>query len=139
MDLLREKRLVNSTGDIEDVLLGNAWRSFVHRQALTRPGGVTAGVQVDVDAGDVMVDGRKVEALTDLEYKLLLLLYGKLNKIVDKYVIVTNVWGESYLDSVDDARIEKLVSRLRAKLEPNTPEPKYLITLRGRGYKLISP
>mgnify|MGYP003422969642 CR=1 FL=1 len=78
------------------------------------------------------------EALTELEYKLLLLLYGKLNKIVDKYVIVTNVWGESYLDSVDDARIEKLVSRLRGKLEPNTPEPRYLITLRGRGYKLIS-
>jgi len=68
----------------------------------------------------------------------LLLLYGRLNKIVDKYTIVTHVWGENYLDSVDDARIEKLVSRLRSKVEPGADEPKYLITLRGRGYKLVS-
>lgn len=137
LDLLRTKRLVNSTGSADDVLIGSVWRAFVRRQALTRPG-AKLGVHVDVESGDVTVDGQTIEALTELEYKLLLLLYGKLNKIVDKYVIVTNVWGESYLDSVDDARIEKLVSRLRGKLEPNTPEPRYLITLRGRGYKLVS-
>ena len=36
-------------------------------------------------------------------------------------------------------RIEKLVSRLRHKIEPNPEEPRYLITVRGRGYKLASP
>jgi two-component system response regulator RegX3 len=85
----------------------------------------------------VRVDGTTIEPLTELEYKLLLLLYGKINKIVDKYAIVTNVWGTNYLDSVDDARIEKLVSRLRSKLEPHAAEPRYLLTLRGRGYKLV--
>ena len=59
------------------------------------------------------------------------------NKIVDKYTIVTNVWGEGYLEDVDDVRIEKLVSRLRAKLEPNATDPKYLTTVRGRGYRLV--
>ena len=116
--------------------VGEVWRSFIRRQALARSGG-ERGVRVDVDAGEVFVDGRRVEQLTELEYKLVLLLYGRLNKIVDKYAIVTQVWGENYLDQVDDARIEKLVSRLRAKLEPNTLEPKYLITMRGRGYKLV--
>ena len=38
-----------------------------------------------------------------------------------------------------DARIEKLVSRLRAKLERNPSNPQYLITVRGRGYKLVNP
>jgi two-component system response regulator RegX3 len=38
---------------------------------------------------------------------------------------------------VDDARIEKLVSRLRQKIEPDAANPKYLITMRGRGYKLL--
>jgi DNA-binding response OmpR family regulator len=37
---------------------------------------------------------------------------------------------------VDDARIEKLVSRLRAKLEQDPANPRYLLTVRGRGYKL---
>lgn len=133
---LIDKRLIGAS-DNQDVTIGAIWSAFVKRQALTQPG-QARGIEVDIEAGSVRVDGREVEALTDLEYKLLLLLYGRLNKIVDKFTIVTNVWGESYLDTVDDARIEKLVSRLRSKLEPHTDEPKYLITLRGRGYRLIS-
>jgi hypothetical protein len=133
---LREKHLLNSESNANDAMIGNVWRSFVKRQSLTRPG-AKRGVTVDVDSGDVSVDGKSIEPLTELEYKLLLLLYGKLNKIVDKFTIVTHVWGETYLDNVDDARIEKLVSRLRSKLEPNADEPKHLITLRGRGYKLV--
>ena len=69
---------------------------------------------------------------------MLLLLYGRLGKICDKYQIVEAVWGESYIDEVDDARIEKLVSRLRAKVEREPSNPRYVITVRGRGYKLVS-
>ena len=133
---LRVKRLLPREGDTTDVAVGEVWRAFVKRQSLTQAG-AKPGILVDVESGEVYVDGKNMEPLTELEYKLLLLLYGKLNKIVDKYTIVTNVWGETYLDSVDDARIEKLVSRLRNKLEPGADEPKYLTTLRGRGYKLI--
>jgi len=48
------------------------------------------------------------------------------------------VWGEGYLDEIDDARVEKLVSRLRSKIEQDPAAPRYLITQRGRGYKLLS-
>lgn len=116
--------------------VGALWQAFVKRHALAVERH-ERGVRVDVEAGDVYVDGRLTDPLTELEYKLLLLLYGRLNKIVDKYTIVTDVWGENYLNDVDDARIEKLVSRLRAKLEPGTQEPVYLLTVRGRGYKLV--
>jgi DNA-binding response OmpR family regulator len=40
---------------------------------------------------------------------------------------------------VDDARIEKLISRLRLKLEPDPAQPLYISTVRGRGYKLNTP
>jgi len=92
-----------------------------------------------VESGTVWVDGRAVPELTSLEYRLLLLLYGNLNRTCDKYKIVGAVWSEDYLDEVDDARVEKLVSRLRQKIEPTPSEPRYLLTIRGRGYKLISP
>ncbi len=95
------------------------------------------GVWVDIDAGMVWVDGRRIESLTDLEYRLLLLLYGRMDKICDKYQIVEAVWGQEYLGEVDDARIEKLISRLRSKLEPDPAQPRYLLTVRGRGYKLV--
>jgi DNA-binding winged helix-turn-helix (wHTH) protein len=96
------------------------------------------GIHVDTDSGDVWVGGVRIPVLTDLEYRLLKLLYERLDKITDKYGIVEGVWGETYLGEVDDARVEKLVSRLRGKIEPDPTDPIYLITQRGRGYKLLT-
>jgi len=108
---------------------------FVRRQATVQrelPG----GLWIDEDAGDVWVGGLPIEALTELEFKLLQLLFHRRNKLTDKYQIVERVWGVDYLDDIDDARIEKLVSRLRSKIEPDPANPQYIITIRGRGYKL---
>ena len=66
-------------------------------------------MRVDAAAGEVWVEGRLLPDLTAQEYRLLLLLYGNLDKICDKNKIVEAVWSEGYLDSVDDARIEKLM------------------------------
>lgn len=96
------------------------------------------GVYIDSDSGEVWVDGVRIPLLTDLEFKLLALLSERQGKLTDKYRIVTSVWGEQYLGEVDDARVEKLISRLRSKIEPDPSEPRYIVTQRGRGYKLIS-
>ncbi|HSB90022.1 MAG TPA: winged helix-turn-helix domain-containing protein [Anaerolineales bacterium] len=101
-------------------------------------GAVRRGVEIDTDSGDVWVDGLRVPVLTDLEYRLLETLNSRRDKLTDKYQIVTAVWGEKYLGEVDDARVEKLVSRLRSKIEADPADPRYLLTQRGRGYKLLS-
>jgi len=134
LDLLRRKGVMCKG---EDLLFAPVFEGFVRRQRLTRRRR-REGVRVDVEGGNVWVDGRPAPTLTDLEYRLLLLLYGRLNKICDKYQIVEAVWGEGYIDQVDDARIDKLLSRLRAKIEPDPRNPRYLITVRGRGYKLAN-
>ena len=95
------------------------------------------GIRLDPDSGEVWVNGVQIPTLTNLEYRLLLLLYGRLGKICTKYEVVEAVWGEEYIDEVDDARIEKLVSRLRQKIEPDIANPRYVLTIRGRGYKLV--
>ena len=109
---------------------------FVRRQQLAQQPRAR-GVYVDVDAGAVFVAGARVEELTDLEYRLLTFLYGKMDRVCDKYSIVENVWGQQFIDEVDDARIEKLVSRVRTKIEPDAAKPRYLLSVRGRGYKLV--
>jgi hypothetical protein len=119
-------------------VFGTLFEGFARRQKRVKATKGPPGVWVDVDAGDVWVDGELTPTLTDLEYRLLLLLYGRLDKLCDKYQIVEAVWGEEYIDEVDDARIDKLVSRLRQKVEPDPGEPRYLTTIRGRGYKLVS-
>jgi len=137
LDTLMEKGIVYASASGRRVF-SDLFAGFARRQQWVRRRG-PRGIRIDVESGEVWVDGKLAPMLTDLEYKLLLLLYGNLDKICDKYKIVESVWGENYIDEVDDARIEKLVSRLREKLEPNPAEPKYLQTIRGRGYKLVSP
>ncbi len=132
----RRRHLVVGSDDAPR-LFCQAFADYVRRRRLSaQPGG--AILRVDVEAGDVYVDGRKIPALTELEYKLLLLLYGRLNQIVDKYEIVQAVWGQEYIDTVDDGRIERLVGRLREKLEPDQRNPRFLTTVRGRGYRLTA-
>ena len=134
---LRQKAIVEEK-EGEPAIFGQLFEGFARRQRLVkRPG--PQGVRVDVDSGHVWVDGELAPDLTDLEYRLLLLLYGHLDKICDRYQIVESVWGQDYIDEVDDARIGKLVNRLRQKMEPDPSEPRYLITVRGRGYRLVSP
>jgi hypothetical protein len=132
---LRHKGLIREPNLL---LFSPVFEGFVRRQRLTRRRRLE-GVRVDVESGNVWVDGRQTPTLTDLEYRLLLLLYGRINQICDKYQIVESVWGEEYIDQVDDARIDKLISRLRAKIERDSSNPRYLITVRGRGYKLVAP
>jgi DNA-binding response OmpR family regulator len=119
------------------VIFSNLLADFVQRQASIQQE-IPSGVWVDEDAGDVWIEREPVPPLTELEFKLLALLHRRLDKVTDKYEIVTTVWGVDYIDEVDDARIEKLVSRLRSKIEPDPGEPRYIITVRGRGYKLSS-
>jgi DNA-binding winged helix-turn-helix (wHTH) protein len=127
--------LLDRTG--EQGIFSEMFTSFVrHQSALPTQSG--QGVIVDEDAGEVWVDGARVTILTDLEYRLMRLLFERRDRLTTKDMIVEAVWGGEYLDRVDDARIEKLVSRLRAKIEPDPAHPRYLLTQRGRGYKLSS-
>lgn len=116
-------------------LICPVFADFVARERRIQIKGQPA-LRVDSERGDVYVNGRVIPPLTDLEYKLLALLNQRHDQIVDKYQIVENVWGEAYLDQVDDDRIERLVARVREKIEPDPRQPRFLTTVRGRGYRL---
>jgi two-component system response regulator RegX3 len=135
VQLLLQKGLLTEDEQGNLKIFGKLFEDFIRRQQLVyeEP---KQGILIDIESGEVYIDGKTIEPLTSLEYRLLLLLYGNIDKICDKYRIVEAVWGEDYIEEVDDARIEKLVSRLRQKIEPNPSEPSYLITVRGRGYRL---
>ncbi|MCY4081337.1 MAG: winged helix-turn-helix domain-containing protein [Caldilineaceae bacterium] len=106
---------------------------LAHQAAAT----LREGLRLDEESGEVTIGGRPID-LTQLEFRLMKLLYVMSNSIVDKYEIVEGVWGDEQLLDVDDSRIEKLVSRLRQKVEPDPSEPVYITTVRGRGYRLVT-
>lgn len=131
---LQQLGLLRANGGFE--IMSALFAGFVRRQRLAQRLYVP-GVRVDVESGEVQVDGEPVPALSELEYRALLLFYGRMGQVCDKYQIVEAVWGQDYIDEVDDARVEKLISRLRKKIEPEPDDPRYLKTLRGRGYMLV--
>jgi len=133
--LVRRHILLHIEGRYQ--LFSRLMTEYTQRKVLLERHEPKGVLRVDVDSGEVLVGDKPVETLTNLEYRLMLLLFRNAEKIVDKFEIVSNVWGESYIDEVDDARIEKLVSRLRQKIEENSGSPRYLTTVRGRGYKLL--
>ncbi len=133
--LLRRHLLNRVEGRLQ--FFGRLLAEYVHQQNSSLAP-EAAALRLDSASGQVIVNGTPAEPLTALEYKLIQLLYQNCNKIIDKYQIVTHVWGESYIDEVDDARIEKLISRLRQKIEPDPASPRFLTTVRGRGYRFTA-
>ncbi|MEG1394610.1 MAG: winged helix-turn-helix domain-containing protein, partial [Clostridia bacterium] len=72
--------------------------------------------------------------LTMTEYKILLLLLSNPGKIYTKSQIYEVVRGDFTIG--DENTIMVYISKLREKLEDNSKDPKYLITVRGLGYKI---
>lgn len=92
-------------------------------------------LEIDVLGGVVRVN-RQLVTLAPKEFSLLAYLFQRKGEVCSKDEIGMAVWPE-YQDGVFDYQIENLMRRLRAKLEPETAEPQLLLTVRGRGYKLI--
>ena len=93
-------------------------------------------LEVDVAAGVVRVD-RSILALSPKEFALLAYLCEQQGKICSKDDIGVAVWPE-YSEGVYDYQIENLVRRLRSRIEPDPASPQLLVTVRGRGYKLVA-
>jgi DNA-binding response OmpR family regulator len=93
-------------------------------------------LEVDVEAGIVRVD-RRLITLSPKEFALLAYLYEQRGRVCSKDDIGLAVWPE-YQDGVYDYQIENLMRRLRSRIELSPSEPQMLLTVRGRGYKLVA-
>lgn len=72
--------------------------------------------------------------LTSVEYKLLLILIKNKNTVLSRAQILEKLWDVTY-DFVNDNTLTVYIKRLREKIEDDSSEPKYILTVRGLGYK----
>ncbi len=89
-------------------------------------------VELEPALRSVRVGLRKPEHLTQLEFRLLHLLMTHRGQVIPPDVIVDRVWG--YAESGSRGLVRGLISRLRAKLEPDPEDPRYICTVSGVGY-----
>ncbi|UDY24176.1 response regulator transcription factor [Nocardioides sp. Kera G14] len=90
-------------------------------------------VRMDVERHVVTVNGGE-QRLPLKEFELLEMFLRNPGRVLTRGQLIDRVWGSDYVG--DTKTLDVHVKRLRAKLEPDPSEPKYLVTVRGLGYKL---
>lgn len=92
-------------------------------------------ISLDTLRNEVSVD-EKMEHLTPIESKLLHFLALNANNICTVHQIISHIWGLGYHD--DANLIKAHIRHLRMKIETNPGSPRYILTIPGMGYTLIS-
>jgi DNA-binding response OmpR family regulator len=100
--------------------------------------------QISLDGGDVEVDlaTRRLTTpvgthqLTPTEARLLQVLAASVDRIIPTDELLSRVWTDA--DGADPSYLWVTVRRLRRKLEIDPDNPRYLLTERGIGYRLVS-
>ena len=81
-------------------------------------------------------DGKDLN-LTPMEFELLFMLAAAAGEAISRSSLLKNVWG--YENSGDTRLVNVHVQRLRAKVEDDPENPQIVQTVRGIGYKFVTP
>ena len=97
------------------------------------------GLTIDLEKGLPMLNGQPL-SLSAQQHRLLEYLYRKDGAVCTAQELIRAVYDEELAPekASSDKRLERRVARLRDKIEEDRSQPKYLITVPGRGYRLVS-
>ncbi len=98
------------------------------------------GLTLDRDERTVFVDGDPVET-TRTEFDLLAALLRNRSRVVEKAELVRHLRDDgyqhiSYVSAADKRALEVHVGNLRRKLAEDVKNPRWILTVRGVGYRL---
>jgi two-component system response regulator MtrA len=118
---------------VEPRVLDARIRAVLRRTARADSPAETYGELV-IDRASLIVRraGREV-SLTPIELRLLLVLSGSPRQVFSREQLLGLVWEHDYLG--DSRLVDACVQRLRAKIEADTSDPRYIQTVRGFGYR----
>jgi DNA-binding response OmpR family regulator len=108
--------------------------------ALLRRSGQGSSDEV-VRVGDAEIDfaraevrrGAAVMPLTQLEFKLLALFVRNRRRVLSRDQLVAGAWGPNTF--VSERVVDNHIANLRKKIEPEPDAPRFLLNLRGLGYR----
>lgn len=93
--------------------------------------------------GDLVVDegrrevtrGGEILSLTAREFNLLAALASHPGRVFTRAQLLDRVWGDDYYD---DRVVDTHIANLRKKIEDDSGHPRYVVTVRGVGYRFAS-
>lgn len=109
-------------------------RSYPESKSLTP---INAGeISIDPASHIVLVAGHEVE-LSPREFRLLYILANSPNRVISVDELLASVWGAEFIGQPQVVYVH--IRWLREKIEKNPNCPRYILTVRGVGYKLFVP
>ena len=111
------------------------------RRLERRPSGVTGSEDERIKAGDLEIDtpGREVRLhgfpvqLTAKEFDLLVFFARNPGRAFTRMQLLDAVWGTSFEGY--EHNVNTHINRLRSKIEADPANPRYVLTVRGVGYR----
>lgn len=91
-------------------------------------------LEINRDINDVKKNGEEI-LLSDIEYKMLLLMASHRKKIFSAMNLYESVWEEPYYNSSNNT-IMVHIRKIREKIEDDPQNPKYIKTVWGKGYRI---
>ncbi len=88
--------------------------------------------EVDFDRRELRRAGRLIET-TPLEFKLLEVFVHRRGRVLTRRQLLDAAWGREVY--VTDRVVDNQVNHLRGKIEPDPSHPRYLVSIRGIGYR----
>lgn len=90
-------------------------------------------IEINQDVNEVTVNGKEVD-LTEIEYRILLLLMKHPRKIFSAQNLYESIWQEEYLYS-SNSTVMVHIRKLRTKIEKSPESPEHIKTIWGKGYR----
>ena len=92
-------------------------------------------LELDLDRFEVKVRGDIID-LTLREFEVLKFLAAQPGQVITRETLLEKVWGYEYYGDI--RTVDVTVRRIREKIEPDTSNPRILITKRGVGYYIAN-
>ncbi|MCL6591526.1 MAG: response regulator transcription factor [Firmicutes bacterium] len=89
---------------------------------------------IDFPGHEVTVKGKPI-ALSSKEFELLKVLVHHSGQVLSREQLLDLVWGNDFYG--DDRTVDVHVRWLREKIETDPGDPRYILTVRGVGYKFV--
>jgi two-component system KDP operon response regulator KdpE len=113
------------------------------RAVLRRTGDEASGPRLEI--GDLVVDVAKREVtragkevhLTPIEFDLIRVLAQNVGRLVTQRQLLREVWGPAYESETHYLRVH--FTHIRAKIEDDPSDPRFVVTEPGVGYRLREP
>jgi predicted component of type VI protein secretion system len=98
---------------------------------------IQQGLRLDKETRQVWVNGKQVDPPLSLhQFRLLEALWDASGSVISREQVITAVWPEASSEGVSEQAIDALVRRLRERVAETDEEFRYIVTVRGHGFRL---